>query len=482
MAHSDGNIFSILAFFLWIPVALWGAYRWPPAKAAALLLLLPLMFLPEQVYFKLPGLPEFTKQRIAIVWLLIGVLLFHRDRLRTVHLGNWVKLAMLLLVGGHVVTVFLNLDRLKYGAVDVAPHVPYDAVHTIVQNAFDYLLPFVLGAAMFNGRRDLRVLFRVLVGAGLVYSILQLIEIRLSPQLHNWVYGFFQHSFLQTIRGGGFRPTVFMEHGLAVAMFTLVAIVAAATLYKVKMRVLRIPAGWALAYLWLVLFLSKSTAAFLYSIVVVPLILFVSPKAQFRVAVLLAAVVLVYPWARGSGLIPVDDIRGWVASEFGEQRAGSMMTRFVNEERLLERANERYFFGWGSYGRAYTYDPETGHSGDLRDGDWIITMGDWGRVGFFGKYLLLLLPLFLSARQLKRIRSEPDRRLLAGLGLIVGFSAFDLLPNGNFNYLIFVFSGSLMSCSAGIMRDQARRRGARRQARVQPPPSDVLTEPKSQVV
>ena len=474
MAHSDGNVFSILVFFLWVPIALWGAYRWPPAKAAALLLLLPLMFLPEQVYFKVPGIPEFTKQRIAIVWLLIGVLLFHRDRLRAVHLGNWVKLAMLLLIGGHVVTVFLNLDRLKYGAVDVAPHVPYDAVHTIVQNAFDYLLPFVLGAAMFNGRRDLRVLFRVLVGAGLVYSILQLIEIRLSPQLHNWVYGFFQHSFLQTIRGGGFRPTVFMEHGLAVAMFTLVAIVAAATLYKVKIRVLRIHAGWALAYLWLVLFLSKSTAAFLYSIVVVPLILFVSPKAQFRVAVLLAGVVLVYPWARGSGLIPVDDMRDWVASEFGEERAGSMMTRFVNEERLLERANERYFFGWGSYGRAYTYDAETGHAVDLRDGDWIITMGDWGRVGFFGKYLMLLLPLFLAARQLKRVRTDSDRRLLAALSLIIGFSAFDLLPNGNFNYLVFVFSGALMGCSAGVVRYEAQKRMLKKQLAARPLSVDPL--------
>jgi hypothetical protein len=253
-------------------------------------------------------------------------------------------------------------------------------------------------------------------------------------------------------------------------------------LFKLGLRVLRIPSGWASAYLWLILFLSKSVAAFLYSLVAIPLILFTSPKIQFRIAVLLGAVVLAYPFIRGAGLVPVDDIRDWVAAEYGDQKVASIMTRFVNEERLLERANERFLFGWGWYGRGYVYDPETGRSGAIRDGDWVITLGDYGRVGFFGKYLLLLLPLFMAARRWRSVRRESDRRLLAALGLIIGFSAFDLLPNGNFNYLIFVFSGAIMGCSAGILRDQARRGGARSQARAQPTPSDVLTESQAQGV
>jgi len=453
--HEQGNLFSQLAFFIWIPIALWGARRWAPAKAAALLLLLPLMFLPELVSFKPPGLPEFAKDQIAIFWLFVGVLLFHRDRLREVHLGKWVKLAMLLLLGGNVLTVFLNSDPISFGYLHIPGHVPYDAVHTLVENTLDYVLPFILGVAMFNSSKDLRVLFRVLVGAALVYSILQLIELRLSPQLHRWVYGFFQHSFAQTIRDGGFRPTVFMAHGLAVAMFTVVAILAAAGLYKTQIKVFRIPARWTLAYLWLILFISKSVAAFLYTVVAVPAILFTTPKTQFRVAALLAISVLLYPDARASGLVPVDDIKEWVADEYGDEKVESVMTRFVNEEVLLERASERSFFGWGWYGRAMTYDPEIGQPASVRDGDWIIIWGNYGRVGFLGKYLLMLLPIFISRRRLKWIRRDSDRRLLAALALIVGFSVFDFLPNGNFNYLVFVFSGALMSCSTGIMRHQA---------------------------
>ena len=45
-------------------------------------------------------------------------------------------------------------------------------------------------------------------------------EARLSPQLHSRLYGFTQHDFLQTVRGDyTYRPMVFMQHGLAVAMF-----------------------------------------------------------------------------------------------------------------------------------------------------------------------------------------------------------------------------------------------------------------------
>ncbi len=92
------------------------------------------------------------------------------------------------------------------------------------------------------------------------------------------------------------------------------------------------------------------------------------------------------------------------------------MFRFVNEERLLERANERYWFGWGWYGRAYTWNPETGDAAAIRDGDWVIMLGDWGRVGFFGKYLLLLIPLFAAARRLKWVRRESDRTTLGRVG------------------------------------------------------------------
>lgn len=454
--YPQASIFSYVVFFAWVPIALWLARRWPPAKAGALLILIPLMFLPERVEFKLPGLPEFDKLRIAIFWLLIAALLFHRQRLSTVRLDKWFKLAILVLLGGSVVTVLLNSEPIFDGSLYVPSHRPYDAVHHLLTQTLDYVLPFTLAVAMFNDPKDLRVFFRILVGAALVYSALQIVELNLSPQLHKWAYGFYQHSFVQTKRGAGYRPMVFMSHGLAVALFTVSGVLAAAALHKAtKIRVFRIRVGWAFVYLWIILFLSKSTAAFLYSLVAVPLVFFTSPKTQFRVATLLGMFVLLYPQVRGAGLVPVDDIREWAVSEFGESRGRSLMVRFVNEEKLLDRANERPFFGWGTYCRRCIHDPITGEATSVSDGDWIITRGAYGQVGFLAKYLLLLLPIFLGAIRLKHVRRMSDRRLLSALALIVGFSTFDLLPNGNFNYMVFVFSGVLLGCSEGILRHQA---------------------------
>ena len=460
--HTQGNILSLLVFFVWVPMALWGAKRWPPAKTAAILLLVPLMFLPEKVYFKAPGFPRFTKDEIAVFWLFIGVLLFHRDRLRTVVLGRWIKLSMALLMGGAVCTVLLNSDPIRDGTVYLVAHRPYDAWHAVLVDLFSYVLPFVLAAAMFRTRQDLRTLLRLIVAAALVYSLFQMFELRFSPQLHRWIYGFFQHSFRQTIRAGGYRPTVFMSHGLAVGLFTMVAVLAAAGLNKAKVRVFGFPAKYAMGYLWLLLSVSKSVAALLYSVVALPMVWFLSPKSQYRIATGIALIVLLYPTLRGADLVPVEEIRDWVQEQYGDERVTSIMTRFVNEKNLLEKASERPFFGWGTFGRASLYNPKTGWQTATRDGDWIITWGEFGRVGFFGKYLLMLLPIFIGARRLKLVRRLSDRRLLATLALMVAFSVFDLLPNGNFNYLVTVLAGALLGCSEGIVRQQAHARWVKR--------------------
>jgi hypothetical protein len=61
-------------------------------------------------------------------------------------------------------------------------------------------------------------------------------------------------------------------------------------------------------------------------------------------------------------------------------------------------------------------------------------------VGFFGKYLLLLLPIFLSARQLKRVAT----RRIDFAALLWGYDRRLRLIccRMDFNYLVFVFSGA----------------------------------------
>lgn len=455
--YSDGNILSVLAFFVWIPVTYFVSWRSAPAKATAVLFLGGLLLLPEVVFFKPPGLPDFSKLELIPLWILIWAIIFHRDRFALAPKSRWFRGCVGLLMFGAIVTVFLNSDGYRIGLRDVPGHVPYDAVHAVLIALLTVVLPFYLGAVMFRSSSDLKVLLTTMVVAALLYSPLQFIEMILSPQLHRWVYGFHQHSFLQAMRDGGYRPMVFMKHGLAVALFTTLALLAAVTLYKSKLRILRFSAGWVASYLWVVLILSKSLAAFMYSMVAVPVLMFASPRVQALTGAGLAGFLFFYPLIRANDLIPVEDLQAWAEDEYGRERAGSMTVRLENEARLLDRALERPWFGWGSYCRACVFEKWSGESSviSIRDGAWIIRFGDHGFVGFVGAFGLLLFPLIALVRRLKYAPRAADRRLLAGLGLMVGLAAFDLIPNGDFTRVAFILSGALWGCLSGILQEAA---------------------------
>jgi len=460
----QGNIFSILVLLLWIPITLWGARRWPPAKSAALLLIGAALFLPQKVGFKVPGLPWFGKTEIALFWLAIAMLLFHRYRVRSVPLSRTVKVLLMLLVVGPAVTVLLNQDPTSMESTALQGHSVHDIVHFVSDMLFYAGLPFVLGAAMFRGPEDVRVLFRVLVGAALVYTLLQLVELRYSPQLHRWVYGFHPHDFVQMMRGGGFRPMVFMGHGLTVSMFTFLAALASTGLQRLNVRVFRVRAYWATGWLMLILLLTKSVASFVYGMVSVPLGLFGSPKLQVRVAAVLALLVLSYPILRGADLVPVESIKEFAVEQWGQARGNSLMFRFENEAELLERTGERVWFGWGGYCRGCVFDPWGGKA-TVFDSEWMVALNTYGIIGLVGRFGVLLLPVFFCWRHLNRVAHRSARILLANLALMVGFSAFNLVVNSA-TYLTFVLSGALYGSMQGALWQTGRLRAQKRAIRL----------------
>ncbi|MBV5327317.1 MAG: hypothetical protein JZU65_06720, partial [Chlorobium sp.] len=80
-------------------------------------------------------------------------------------------------------------------------------------------VPFLAGRIYFKDESTIKDLHRGIIIGGLIYMVLCLYEIRMSPQLNNMLYGFFPHSWVQHLRYGGFRPIVFMQHGLMVALW-----------------------------------------------------------------------------------------------------------------------------------------------------------------------------------------------------------------------------------------------------------------------
>ncbi|MEM6421055.1 MAG: hypothetical protein AAF698_00595, partial [Pseudomonadota bacterium] len=353
--------------------------------------------------------------------------------------GNWlVRVLLLMLFGGLLMTAFTNGDWLVYGDLSIQALGGRDSISMVVEAAL-LILPMLIGRKYLADDEGHRLLLVVIAVAALAYSFLALFEVRMSPQINSWIYGFFPHSWLQHIRGGGFRPLVFMNHGLLLGMFTACAMVATAVLVRLDGR-LRV--AYLAGLLWLLpaLYLYKTLAAFMIALAFVPLALLLPVRLQLLAAAIAAGITLTYPILRGSHLIPTDDLVVLAEAQFGSDRAGSLAFRFDNEDALLAKASERPAFGWGGWGRARIYDEE-GRDLSTTDGAWVILIGEKGWVGYLAQFGLLTLPMILFALRRGRYRIG---LATSGLCLVVAANLLDLLPNASVSPVLWLMAGALI--------------------------------------
>ena len=467
-----------------MPIALLLFSFFRPPVAALLTLLGATMFLPSALGIDPPALPPMGKEEFASLGCLLGMLLFARPHLQRARLGRGPEILVVVMAIGAIFSVVNNEDRLAFGPTIVPGTSGTDFLADVIRLVLRWGVPFVAGRALFTRGRDVRTLLSILVAAGLVYSLLILVELRLSPQLHRWTYGYHQHSFSQTIRDGGYRPMVYMQHGLHVSLFIALCTMAGATLSRMRVPSFRLPTAPVTAWLGLILVLCKSVGSVVYGILTLPLLLMGSARLQCLVASVLAGVVVAYPMLRALDWIPVDTVVSHAEETFGEKRAHSLSARLVNERDVLERSRERIWFGWNNGGRSMIRDPISGKPRTTFDGYWVISIGDGGLVRWGCVFGMVLWPIFTALRRLPRIRGRGHRRLVGGLSLIVAISMFDLLPNATIEGYQTLFSGALAGVVPGILVEErrARRRAQQRRAAAAAPstsPGDRSAAPSA---
>lgn len=464
---SPAGFVAYLALAAILPAAFLAFRGRTVAEGAILTILGALLFGPVRATVKLPLLPPLGKEAFAYLSVLVLFAIRAPGRLRATRagMGKTDLLPILAALGG-IGTALTNTDARSFGTWHVT-HVPAmtlkDGLFITASSLTSCLLPFFVGRALVRDHRDLRALLRGFAIAGLVYAPLAFLEMRLSPQLHNWLYGYHPHEdFLQSVRMGGYRPTIFMAHGLAVSLFFLVSAIAMSTLPK-RERIGKLTARQWTAFLVVVVLACKSTGTILYAALFLPLAWFASPRVRVRVSAVLAVFVLVYPALRAEDLFPVQRMLEY-ARTFGEERANSLFVRFFNEGVVLEHARERILFGWGTFGRHLVYDAQSGQSSIRTDGAWIILVGMqglWGMVTTIGTLL------FAIARSVKRIGTVPAflREEISCLTLLVALTSLDLVPNGLFANYPFLLAGALTSAlTVVVTTERARALAARRAA------------------
>lgn len=352
-----------------------------------------------------------------------------------------VEVLVLAGVVGPIVTSQLNRDDIIIGFRFLPGVGLYDAL-SAAQAALIFLIPFFLGRRFLRHEQDIETLLRILAASGALYSVLLLFEVRFSPQLHYWVYGYYPSDFVQTLRDGGFRPMAFMGHGLLAAFFLMASLLSTVTLWRTRASS-TLPWSAQSAYLAVVLIACKSLGALIYGSIGSALILFARPKTLISVACVLVAISLGYPMLRFFGLMPTHALVE-LSQSVSADRASSLQFRFDNEDRLLDRALARPIFGWGRYGRSRIYDPQTGLDISVTDGRWIIDLGQFGLVGFLAEFGLLALCVIRSTRTYKHASSTEASLRIAALTFLLAINIVDLLPNSGLTPLTWLIAGALI--------------------------------------
>jgi hypothetical protein len=463
------NGLAYLALILWWPLcAVFFAFL-RPASAAALSVVGAALLLPANLGIDVPVITELDKELMPPLFALLGCAIFHPRLLQRARPGTGPELLMGFMAVGAMFTSLSNPDPLHYGPVVLPGEGLYDGLVNGIDLVLRYAVPFLLGRAVVRRVEDLEQVFLVMALGALGYSLLAVVELRMAPHMNLWVYGYHQSDFSQTVRGGGFRPKIFMRHGLNVTLYFSFCVIVLAAFGRARQRLLGAPTSPLFAYLAVILVLCKSLAATLYAFAGSLLLLVRSPAVMRLVAVGAAALVFSYPLLRALELVPVDTIVEWAEQGASVERSQSIATRFENEGLMLAKARDRLLFGWGGYGRPRIYDPLTGQDVSVTDGFWVLEIGQRGLWGYACIFGLLLWPVVRAGMALPRIRSRRSRTLVWALTLLCTLYVVDLVPNSSVSAYLTFLSGSLAGLAPRVVEQE---RQALRRRRVRPPPAD----------
>jgi hypothetical protein len=421
--------------FGWIPMVLLLFAALPPRRAVISAFLVAWLFLP-MVGYDLPGLPDYTKTSATCAGVLLAAAIFDgarflrfRPRFVDVPIAVWCLIP------------FFSAVSYGWGL--------YEGFASILNQTVQWGMPYFIGRLYFDDLRSIRELAIGVFIGGLVYTPLCLFEIRFSPQLHSMVYGFHQHSWIQTLRGGGYRPTVFMQHGLAVGTFMCTAALIGLWLWRTKAlrSIMGVPSLWLAVAVAGTAVLCKSSGATVLMLLGIA-ILWATKwiRRPFLAAMLVAtpaAYILLRTIAGWSGQELID-----LARMISDERGNSLQSRLNSESVLWALVQPQLWVGSGRFIYSLQRINNEG-PGVIPDGMWIIALGCNGLIGLAAFVGVLTLPPALLLRKVKaRFWAHPAVAAAAVLAVVVALYMVDCLFNAMNNPILLLAAGGVASIAS----------------------------------
>ncbi len=428
------SILVPITMFGWIPLVLKLFQRLRPHHAVIAGFLLSWMFLPQYDY-KVPVIPNYSKISAASYGILLGTWLFNRQAFQRFRFHPLDLPVTLWCVAGLISSVSNGLGV-------------WDGLSAMLGKVTQWGIPYFIGRLYFDRLAHLKDLAIGIFLGALIYIPFCIYEIIMSPRLHKIVYGWHPHHFGQTKRGGGWRPQVFMEHGLMNAMWMAAGALTGLRLYfsgnlGKKLPVIPLPSLIAVPAVVLTFFLCKSMGATLLMLAGLGAIVLTTRTRRSWLLFVLMLYPSFYMVSRGTGMWDAENMLEFVRQRTSEERSGSLEFRVKNENILSEKARERMIFGWAGWKRAWVYN-EAGATVSVPDGLWIIAYGQNGVFGLTALTLTILLP------QLLFIRMYPPRRwrekgvaAVAPLPVLLTIFMIDNLLNNMYNPVMLLIAGGL---------------------------------------
>ncbi|MFH7320735.1 hypothetical protein ACHHRT_09005 [Desulfurivibrio sp. D14AmB] len=325
----------------------------------------------------------------------------------------------------------------------------YDGISGTFTKIMVWGIPYLAGRIYFTNHEALHDLCRGIVIGGLIYLPLCLYEIRMSPQLSNTIYGFFPHSFHQHARYGGYRPIVFMNHGLMVALWMAMATTVAFWLWRSRIveQIKGIPMGFIVMALAITTLLCKTQNGILLMFLGCSLYYVYRYTKTSLPFTLLVLGIPAYLVLRITGVIEMDNVASVMAHLVDERRIPSLLARLTQEDNFIRHTLNSPLFGWGTHQRNWPIDPETGRR-VVRAIDplWLINFsinGFFGLLAFLGA--MMLGPWKVLGAMTNPTEKAADSMVIPlALSSVVIMFMIDCIFNGMINPVYIVSTGALI--------------------------------------
>lgn len=429
------TLLNPLMLFGWVPFTIFLFFNLKPHHAVLVCVIGGTLFL-SMAGYDLLGLPDYNKNTAIALGLILGGRVSGKRQAVNFQV--------------QIYDVPMLLWCLCPLATSISNHLGiYDGLSGVWTNTMIWGIPYLSGRLYFTDQEKLRSLCMGLVIGGLIYLPLCLYEIRMSPQLSVNLYGFFPHSFIQHARFGGFRPIVFMQHGLMVSLWMALTTTILFWLWRsgeIKHLkgfpvMLLFPAmvittvlcksvnGWvALAigcFGYFCYRLSKSTLPFRLLLLAFPCYIFL----------------------RITGFLDANEIESLASHFFDAERILSLGIRLRQEDLFIVKAVQRFLLGWGGFDRAWPINPETGRKAiEMIDSLWLIAFSTNGLIGLVSLSSGMLLGPWMVLRSLSKQILTVEFSFIGPLvlSLVVVLFMIDSLMNGMVNPVYILISGALV--------------------------------------